>query len=247
MSDNFDDYGDYYEEYDDSYGAVAEPAAENAWDEDDLIAGVREDGDGVANGQDDANGQPRSNRRKIIFGAIFVLVILPLFCFVCMFLFGGAAMVSALFSGEGLASLSEEGEPEATPIATFVPTAAVIVAPTDTPEPTLIPTMAPPSATFLSPENNAQIVLGESIEIVVEVRDPNGITSLSIAGSGVSPKTFSGETEVTFRERWSPENPGQFTFDVILRNRASTALITLDGITVTVVTGNDNDTESSGE
>ena len=244
MSDNFDDY---YEEYDDSYGALEVPVAENAWDQDDLIAGVQGDEDGLASAQDD-EGQPPSNRRKIIFGVIFVLFILPLLCFLCIFLFGSAAIVPALFSGEGVV-LSEEGEPEATAIATFVPTAAVIIAPTNTPEPTPTPTMSPPSATFLSPENNAQITLGESIEIVVEVSDPNGITSLSIAGSGVSPKTFSGETEVTFRERWSPENPGQYTFTVILRSRASNTPITLEGITLTVVTGDEdtNDSENDEE
>lgn len=249
MSDNFDDFSDYYEEYDDSYdGLEASPPAEE-WDEDDLIAG----GSGGAVEVDTAVGNgdepppPKSNRLKIILGVVFVVFVLPLLCFLCFFLFSGAAIFSALLNLDETSIIMEEGLEEDNPIATFVPTAAVLSPATATPEPTPTPTISPPSATFVSPTNNAQITLGESIEIVVEVTDPNGITSLSIAGSGVSPQNFSGETEVTFRERWSPENPGQYTFNVVLRSRASTTLITLEGITVTVVTGNEGDTEEDTE
>lgn len=247
MSDKFDDFSDYYEEYDDSYdGLEASPPAEE-WDEDDLIAGVREgtvEGD-TAVGDGD---KPKSNRLKIILGVVFVVFVLPLLCFLCFFLFSGAAIFSALLNiDEADITIIQEGvEVENTPIATFVPTAAVIMPATATPEPTATPTPAPPSVTFLSPTDEAQITLGESIEIIMEVTDPNGLTYVGFSELTLNQR-YSGETEVTFNGRWVPENPGQYNLNVVIRNRANNTPITLEGITVTVINGNEESTEEGTE
>lgn len=255
MSDKFDDFSDYYEEYDDSYdGLEASPPAE-AWDEDDLIAGVRE---GAVAG-DTAVGdgdKPKSNRLKIILGVIFVIFVLPLLCFLCFFLFSGAAIFSALLNiDEADITIIQEGaegiegvELENTPIATFVPTAAVIIPPTASPEPTLPPTPVPASVTFLSPADNTQITLGEPIEIIMEVTDPNGLTYVGFSELTLNQR-YSGETEVTFNGRWVPENPGQYNLNVVIRNRANNTPLTLEGITVTVITGEEdagNEEEEGG-
>lgn len=237
MSDNFDDYGDYYEEYDDSFG-TSDPVSSDdsdeggsAWDQDGLIADVR--GEGGESGEP----APPNNRRKIIFGVVFVLFILPLICVACPVLFGGAAVVTALFSGEGVVEISSSensGPPTETPIATFVPTAAVIIPPTETPLPTPTPTMAPPSATFLSPANGSRLTLGESVDLVVEVQDGNGITSVNVDGSRVGAQTYNGETTVTFRQRWAPENAGVQSLSITVRDRLG-QLKQIDGINVMVV------------
>jgi hypothetical protein len=231
MSNNYDEYDDYYEEYDDQEDDSSIDAG-SANDRDGLIADVRNDGTEAKD-----KGGDSGRTRKIIFGLLFVFVILPMLCVACPFLLGGGAIVAALLGGEGdveISTILEDEPATATPIATLMATAAVIILPTETPSPTPTPTVAPASATFVSPANGARINLGESVELVVQLYDPNGITSVNIDGSRVSPQTFGGETAVEFRQRWAPENTGVQSLSVIMRNRLGESK-TLEGINVIVV------------
>lgn len=244
MSDNFDDYSDYYEDYDDGFGTEDVSSSDSgdggyAWDQDDLIADVRDDGDNVSDHGDGDDEAPRSNRRKIIFGVIFVVFVLPLLCVACPFILLGGTAVTAFLTNPEVVEVSSievenSGPPTETPIVTLIPTAAVIIPPTETPLPTPTPTMAPPSATFVTPADGARLALGESVDLVVEVQDGNGITSLSVDGSRLAPQTYNGETAVTFSQRWAPENAGVQTLSVVIRDRLGETK-QIDGINVMVV------------
>lgn len=221
-SDYYDDYDDYdsYEEggyydestgggYDEEYDYYEDPADDpqdytsSDFDLDDLID--READEPTPEGK-------KSNRLFIIIGAVVgVFVILPLVCFLGFTVIGGIGVLSFL-SGQ-------EAAVEATPIATIAPIAEVVLPDTPTPEPSPTPTAVPVGAEFINPADGTKIDLGQSIEVQVQVVDGQGITSVSLEGSGLAPQNFNGESEVLFTQRWAPENAGFYTLNVTVRNR----------------------------
>lgn len=120
---------------------------------------------------------------------------------------------------------------------TLIPTVEVVLPPTNTPLPptaTPTPTPAPAGATFISPANGTVAGVGQQLLLQVEVVDGQGITSIAIPNAGLAPRTYNGESLVTYDQIWAPENPGIFSLSVTVRNRLGQTT-TLPGITVQVL------------
>lgn len=254
MSNDYDDYDDdtYYDDYDDydSYDTYEDTAdgggdsTEDHADSDyyDSYEEYEDDPQGSISLEDLVENRPQqtppddesaAKRRRLllIIGIIaFLFIGLPLICGLIATIAGVSAFAMLL----GTADLEPAAQP--TPIVTLMPTAAVQLPPTETPLPSPTPTLAPLSVNFLSPAPGVTLDKGQSIDIVVQAIDGNGISSVSLEAPNVNfvPQSFNGETEVTFQQRWAPENAGFYNLNVRVRNRLGEFTI-VDGIELQVV------------
>ena len=232
----YDDY-DYDDGYDDDNATSAGGEYDDEYDydeyEEDEYQTTEFDLDNLRGqvGQEDGNkaeAKPSAGRNwKLIIGVLVgIFVIIPLLCVVATTVLG-VATFSAIFSS------LEDAQPEVA-IATLIPTAEVILPPTATAEPSPTPTLAPPSAEFLSPSSGARLTKGQSVLVELNVQDGYGITSVSLEGSGLAPKSYNGEPSVIFSQNWAPENAGFYTFAVVIRNRLGETN-RVEGINVQVI------------
>jgi hypothetical protein len=235
--DDYDDYDDYDETSTNEAGQEGGDEYEEYGEEDDYqttefdLDNLRERGDHPpAAGAAGAPAKGKSNLRLIIGVLVGVFVVLPLLCV-------GISAAIGFASITALLGMGEEQPAEVAGMATLIPTADVALAvlpDTPTPLPSPTPTLVPPSAEFISPSPATKLTKGETVNIEINVQDGNGITSVSLEGSGLAPKTYSGEQAVSFTQNWAPENAGFYTFAVIIRNRLGETN-RIEGISVQVV------------
>lgn len=218
MSDNYDDnYDDYYDE-DGGGGEYDDYADEDQ--EQDSYQTSEFDLDNLA-GKGGRGAKPPAANKRLLFiagGAMALLLVVAAVFLVPRLLGGGGG-------GQAVADI---------PIATLIPTAAVVIPDTPTPQPSPTPTLAPPGATFISPAPGVRLVKGQSVTLEVAVEDGQGITSVNIEGAGLAPRSYSGEAAVSFTQNWAPENAGFYTLAVIIRNRLGQTN-RVEGISVQVV------------
>ncbi|MDA0243941.1 MAG: hypothetical protein OT477_11040 [Chloroflexi bacterium] len=224
MSDDYDSYDSYddYDDYDDAGGEEYDEEDGGAYNttEFDLdnLAGRGDAKAAVPPKGGKAVKAGNSPLRLILGGLVALLAVIALV----------VVVVLPRLSGGGDEPTAEIA------VATLIPTAAIVLPNTPTPEPSPTPTLAPPSAVFIAPSTGVKLTKGETVNIEIQVQDGNGITSVSLEGSGLAPKTFSGEPAVTFSQSWAPENAGFYTFAVMIRNRLGETN-RVEGISVQVV------------
>ena len=78
----------------------------------------------------------------------------------------------------------------------------------------------PPLVAFFAPQPDAQIALGQSIEVVLSASDPAGVAAINLTANGESLASYSPTDEqlVTLQKLWAPAAAGRYTLSATAIN-----------------------------
>lgn len=78
----------------------------------------------------------------------------------------------------------------------------------------------PPLVAFFAPQADAQILLGQSIEVVLSASDPAGLVAINLTANGESLASYSPADEqlVTVQKQWAPPAAGRYTLSATAIN-----------------------------
>lgn len=78
----------------------------------------------------------------------------------------------------------------------------------------------PPLLAFFAPQADAQILLGQSVEVVLSASDPVGLVAINLTANGESLASYSPADEqlVTVQKQWAPPAAGRYTLSATAIN-----------------------------
>lgn len=93
-----------------------------------------------------------------------------------------------------------------------------------------------PLVAFFAPQADAQILLGQSIEVILSASDPVGLVAVNLTANGESLASYSPADEqlVTIQKQWAPPAAGRYTLSAIAINTQGRSSNPIE-LTLTVV------------